>query len=622
MQKYCRHIVPSHPLHIRFHKCKIKEVVDLSGKLNKQEFKLLSKGTGYIPKSLKNAKKTLLSDSLEWAWPINKDNVDLCLTKCCNKDYNTMLELKKRKDILIKKADKGNAFVAMTLPHYEAMAYKQLSKKAYEHDPSLETIKEIQNRIRNYIKDIQSNNLLFAKRYKRYLNLEGARDKNIYFLPKIHKIPIDSDQGKIYPGRPITDAVKTFGSKLDKLFSILIQPIRDSISCTILGSLECLLKLEKVSRTLGVNMKDDNKPNLCFLTFDVEDLYTNVPIKEALHIIKVELCKRKIVTGSTLFCLIEAMKLLFSNNAIYFGDKLILQKDGFGMGFHSSPAIADIYVYFTMEQKIFQCKDISQPLFYGRLLDDGLTIFNNQTEAIKFLDKMKTLNSALTFTHEISNNKAVFLDFYLYYNDGFLTRSVYTKETSNMAIIHYKSDHPKNMKKSTIKGRFQWYLRTCNEGSALFSVCSSFIQSLHRNQGYPLNYLYDILINTIIEYHDLQWPFVKNPSARITRFLKELDIEHKPKKPKPDHKRWKGVEFNSCSAKFVKNRVHLNPFYKPAWRVGKNLVKNLTSSNHANMGPPPSNGAPNRPLTQPGPSNTQKTQIRQKTLTNFYPNKT
>ena len=48
-----------------------------------------------------------------------------------------------------------------------------------------------------------------------------------------------------------------------------------------------------------------------FSTLDVEDLYTNVPIKEAMNIIKVELCNRKIVTGSTVFCLIEAVKLLF-----------------------------------------------------------------------------------------------------------------------------------------------------------------------------------------------------------------------------------------------------------------------------------------------------------------------
>ena len=86
--------------------------------------------------------------------------------------------------------------------------------------------------------------------------------------------------------------------------------------------------------------------------------------------------------------------------------------------------------------------DITKPLFYGRLLDYGLTIFENVDEAITFLSKIKSLNPALTFTHEVSDSKAIFIDFILHYQNGFLTRSVYTKETSNMIIIHYKSNHP------------------------------------------------------------------------------------------------------------------------------------------------------------------------------------
>ena len=122
MQYGIKHIVPSLPLQLRLHKCKIKKVVDLSGSLSKEEFKLLSKGTGYIPKSTKIAKKALIESSENWNWPVNDGNVDICITRCCNKDFNTMLELKKRSNIVIKKADKGNAFVNMTIPQYEAMA--------------------------------------------------------------------------------------------------------------------------------------------------------------------------------------------------------------------------------------------------------------------------------------------------------------------------------------------------------------------------------------------------------------------------------------------------------------------------------------------------------------------
>ena len=619
LQKNLPHVIPSHPLPLKLHACKIKEVVDLSGKLTKQESKLLAKGTGYIPKSTKTGKKYLLEDGNEWGWPINNDNVDICLTRCCNKDFNTMSLLKKRNDIVIKKADKGNAFVALTIPQYEAMANIQLEKNAYDKNPKMESILENQNRIKNYIIDIEKHNPVFFKKYKKYFQIDGEREKHIYFLPKIHKKMVDSAQGKIYPGRPITDAVKTFGSKLDKLFSKLIQPIRNNIKCTIQGSLECLLRLEKFARDHNVNEQNEHIPNLCFLTFDVEDLYTNVPIKDAMNIIKIELCKRKIVTGSTLFCLIEAVKLLFANNAIYFGNKLILQKDGFGMGFHSSPSIADIYVYYTVEKKIFECKDTIQPLFYGRLLDDGLTIFSNEQDALAFLSKMKTLNSSLTFTHEISKEHAIFLDFYLKYQNGLLIRSVYTKETSNMTIIHYKSDHPLNMKKSTIKGRFQWYLRTCNEASALFSVTISFIEALRKYQGYPVTLLYKLLLETIYEYEKRTWPYVKNPSFRIRSYLSDLNIPVQAPVLKPDHKRWKAVTFNSCSFKFVKPRVSQNVFFKPAWKVGKNLVKNLTSSNHV----------PKDRLTVTiNPTNPERNKTKgihklgnssQRTLNSFYP---
>ena len=107
------------------------------------------------------------------------------------------------------------------------------------------------------------------------------------------------------------------------------------------------------------------------------------------------------------------------------------------------------------------------------------------------------------------------------------------------------------MKKSTIKGRFQWYLRTCNEASALFSVVISFIESLRKFQGYPIALLNKLLLETIYEYEKQPRPFVKN-------FWIELNITIPTCTKKPDHKRWKAVTFNSCSFKVVKPRVTQN----------------------------------------------------------------
>ena len=85
--------------------------------------------------------------------------------------------LKKREDIVIKKADKGNAFVALTIPQYEAMANIQLSKNAYDQNPKMETITCNQNKIKTYLADIE-NNPTFFKKHKKFSQIDGERDKH------------------------------------------------------------------------------------------------------------------------------------------------------------------------------------------------------------------------------------------------------------------------------------------------------------------------------------------------------------------------------------------------------------------------------------------------------------
>ena len=133
-------------------------------------------------------------------------------------------------------------------------------------------------------------------------------------------------------------------------------------------------------------------------------------------------------------------------------------------------------------------RDFIQALFCGRLSDDVLTIFKTEDEATEFLPKIKSLIPALTFTHELSNIEALFVDCYLHYQNVFLSRTVYTKVTSNLTIILYKSDHPSNKKKSTYEGRFQWYQRTCIEPSAHLAYLSVLLKPVEITTGTPPNF--------------------------------------------------------------------------------------------------------------------------------------
>ena len=79
----------------KLHKCTINSVVDLTGTLNKKQIKLLSKGTGYIPKSnalgYKNLKDTC--DKWQVPYPDDDEKRELFTTKCGN-DVRTLQEIK------------------------------------------------------------------------------------------------------------------------------------------------------------------------------------------------------------------------------------------------------------------------------------------------------------------------------------------------------------------------------------------------------------------------------------------------------------------------------------------------------------------------------------------------
>ena len=161
-----------------------------------------------------------------------------------------------------------------------------MEKEAYgtSNDKNLEQSKED---IAQMIETIKG---LYPDFYNRHRNLFGKtpiRDRYIYFLPKVHK-PLNDG---IYPGRPITDTFGTYGTTLDNIFTIYATKIRDTKTTTTLGSLETVINLEQFSA-----MKFNQK--WVFLTFDIEDLYTNIPITDALEISTAELIKKNIGQNS------------------------------------------------------------------------------------------------------------------------------------------------------------------------------------------------------------------------------------------------------------------------------------------------------------------------------------
>ena len=173
----------------------------------------------------------------------------------------------------------------------------------------------------------------------------------------------------IYPGRPIIYTFGTYGNTLDEIFTIYATKIRDTITTTTVGSLETVFELEPFS---------ERKLNetCVFPSFDIEDLYQNIPIAHALEFFRTELIKNGILGKPLSRLLTKIIKTFFTDNQLQSGDRKVrkvMQINGIGMGWHSAPILAESCIFHTIGKHMVN-RSTNGSGFYSRLLDDGLVI--------------------------------------------------------------------------------------------------------------------------------------------------------------------------------------------------------------------------------------------------------
>ena len=137
-------------------------------------------------------------------------------------------------------------------------------------------------------------------------------------MPKIHK------DGA--PIRPIISACKSPIDNLSWILDRIPYPLLCLIPTLVHNSVDCISKL----KTLNLDWKSDN---IMFIAADIESLYTNVPILEAIDSI-IDLC---IQFNIDTYCIsIEDFRKLLSlalcDNYFKYNDKYYAPGDRLAMG--------------------------------------------------------------------------------------------------------------------------------------------------------------------------------------------------------------------------------------------------------------------------------------------------
>ena len=345
----------------------------------------------------------------------------------------------------------------MDRPFYQKQIEKILLNTDYysklDHNPH----KEIMKKYRSILKKHETE--LTEKEFDYLTNFE-CKSSNFYGLPKIHKNKTINEACKnstsnyveLKPPenlsfRPIVAGPVCETHRLSNLVDILLQPYTKYIKSYIKDTKDFLQKIPE-------NIEE----NSILVTFDVENLYSNIPHDLGLEAIKFWLSKypEELPNRISKEFILDGIKLILENNSFCFNDKYYLQVKGTAMGTKFAPAYATLVLAY-LEEKMYKKSEteFSQNFRlyleenFKRFLDDCFLIFNQPEKDLdKFHHLLNSLHPSIRYTIDKSRKQISFLDTLIINNNGKIETDIYYKPTDSKQYLLYTSCHPKHTRNS------------------------------------------------------------------------------------------------------------------------------------------------------------------------------
>ncbi|CAF2990126.1 unnamed protein product [Rotaria sp. Silwood2] len=455
-------------------------VINISDKILKNEhLKILSKGLKFVPTPtnlniidiITNAEKSLYSASLtnkqlaiseistfvtKWRKPTRPN-----LTK---QELTLLKELKNDEQIIIIPADKGGKIVIMNRQDYINKVEQKLSDfDLYEevNDPT-SSLKKIINEItfklfsQHKIDDYQK------KIWTSIDDLPYVRAQ-----PKMHK--------KDHPLRIITCTRSTILSYVSKYVYSLIEQLRETLKNCLKNTRNLITEIAKIT------LDPDDR----LISIDVVDMFTNVPVSQAISIVL------QLIGSSEKFCqtrltksdLYDLLNLCLKNSYFTFNGRFYRQKNGLPMGNILSGLIADIYLHHHLQQRLIEIQGRT-----WRYVDDMLVITKmSETEIEKYMKKINSTKHKIKFTYEYEKKNQ------LNYLDTTLTRNTttnridiqwYRKDTASDRFLNYQSCHQQSIKKNIIKNMTERIITTTKDSHQQINDLKA-LKRMFENSQYP-----------------------------------------------------------------------------------------------------------------------------------------
>ncbi|XP_018367903.1 PREDICTED: uncharacterized protein LOC108764261 [Trachymyrmex cornetzi] len=219
-------------------------------------------------------------------------------------------DLNRDTDIIVLPADKGNTTVVTS--DYKKKIKNLLSDKAYkmlDRDPT-DTIAQNTKIL------VEKSNI--SNETKTTLKPTNPLPPRLYGLPKVHKSNISL--------RPIVSAIHSPTYNLSRFLARTLQPLTEKTESHITNSTDFIQKIQKIRL----------RPIDLLVSFDVESLFTQVPIKDTLNIIK--------ASHEVPLDLIPLIEHCLTSTYFSYNNQFYEQTSGAVMGSPISPVIVNIFM--------------------------------------------------------------------------------------------------------------------------------------------------------------------------------------------------------------------------------------------------------------------------------------
>ena len=287
------------------------------------------------------------------------------------RQHRVLRNLRKNKNIVIIKPDKGNGVVILDRKLYDNAIQEIISDTSkfekLNEDPTLKREASLQRLLRKLKQKNVFNENESDKSYP-----SGSAPARIYGTPKMHKFSSSDSFPKL---RPIVSSLGTFNYKL--------RPIVSSIGTFNYNLAQCLCDLLSPLVPNDYSWKDTfsfvsqikiaNLSIKFLVSYDVTSLFTNIPLQETIDIAINLIFNHNHNLNITEKKLKKLFLFATSQTHFIFNSKFYNQIDGAVMGSPLAPVLANIFMGFY-ESKWLNEYNLNKPQFYLRYVDDILVL--------------------------------------------------------------------------------------------------------------------------------------------------------------------------------------------------------------------------------------------------------